>query len=182
MALPEDDHGSVRRMVQWLYARKCELTDPVSVETFEECFMQLAKLNTLADKYDMHLLKNYIIDELFHLVKPPGSFRPPQVPVAVYVYNNTPRESSFRKLLVAWFVYGIDLTWYHSDTAKESLATAPHEFAIDLAMALAVRAEIPYRASPFTHPSSTWYEMPPKKRVSGSTTTSPTDNSSEADF
>ena len=58
MSLPDDDKSSVERMLKWLYTRKLELTVPVSIETSHECYMQLAQLNTLADKYDVYLLKN----------------------------------------------------------------------------------------------------------------------------
>lgn len=85
MILPEDDKDSVRRMIQWLYSRKLGLKRPVSDETSDECYMQLAKLNTLADKYDIYLLKNDIVDELFHLQKPPRDFKPPPTSVVAYI-------------------------------------------------------------------------------------------------
>lgn len=167
MSLPDHDKDSVGRMIQWLYTRKFELTFPVSSETSGECYMQLAKLNTLADKYDIYLLKNQIVDELFDLTKPPRNFKPPQISVTKYVYDNTTEGSSFRKLLVAWYVYRIDLKWYDCDTTKATLAEVSQDLAIDLAVALGVRQKYPERPNPFTLPSTFYHEEPPKKADEG---------------
>lgn len=169
MPLPEDDQGSVERMIQWLYTGKYELTVPVSAGTSAECYMQLAKLNTLADKYDIYLLKNHIVDELFDLIKPPRNIQPPQIPVIAYVYENTTEESSFRKLLVAWCVYRIDLKWYEDKATRVELAKLSQDFAIDLAMAFGVRIKQPNQKSPFTLPSSVYHETPPKEDDKGHT-------------
>lgn len=163
MILPEDDKDSVRRMIQWLYSRKLGLKRPVSDETSDECYMQLAKLNTLADKYDIYLLKNDIVDELFHLQKPPRDFKPPPTSVVAYIYNNTTRTSSFRKLMVAWYAHLIDFEWYGSDATRDWLAEVCHDFAIDLVLALGTKEKYPDRSSPFTLPTSVFHEMPPKK-------------------
>lgn len=169
MPLPDDDKNSVQRMIQWLYTKKIELTVPVSAKTSEECYMQMAKLNTIADKYDICQLKNHIVDELFDLKKPPRYFQPPQLAIAVYVYNNTTGGSSFRKLLVAWYVYHIDLKWYDLEGTQDMLVEAPQDFAIDLARALGARLKYPDRSSPFTLPSSVYHETPPKNADEGHT-------------
>ena len=123
MSLPDDDKSSVERMLKWLYTRKLELTIPVSKRTSEECYLQLAQLNTLADKYDIYLLKNRIVDELFDLAKPPRNIQPPQIPAIAYVYMNTTEGSSFRKLLVAWYAYGgVDCIWYDRETTRNMIA------------------------------------------------------------
>ena len=163
MSLPEDDKDSVGRMIQWLYTRKYDLTISVCKETSGKRYMQLAKLNTLAEKYGIYLLKNDIVDELFALTKPPGDTTPPQIPVIKHVYDNTPEGSSFRKLMVASCAYRINFKWYSLDTTKEHLANVSHEFAVDLAIALGVRIEHPDRENPFTLPSSTFHETPPKE-------------------
>lgn len=163
MSLPDHDKDSVGRMISWLYTKNLELTKPVSNETSEECYMQLAKLNTLADKYDMYLLKNHIVDELFDLTKPPRGHKPPQAPVIAYVYNNTTEGSTFRKLMVAWYAYRIDPTWYERDATKDDLAEVSQDFSIDLVMALGARTKHPQRKSLFIQPSSTYHEKPPKK-------------------
>lgn len=142
VSLPDHDKDSVGRMIQWLYTRKLELTFPVSDETSEECYMQLAKLNTLADKYDIYLLKNCIVDELYDLTKKPKNTKPPQMPVIEYIYDNTTNGSSFRKLIVAWYAYLIDFSWYEKDIIKDQLAKVSQDFAIDLAMELGARQKV----------------------------------------
>lgn len=163
MLLPDHDKDSVERMISWLYTKKFELTVPVSVETSAECYMQLAKLNTLADMYDIYLLQNRIVDELYDLTKPPKDVKPPQLPVITYVYDNTTGGSSFRKLLVAWYAYSINFEWYDKKTTRDALAKVSHEFAIDLALALGTRQKYPDRKSSFNLPSSVFYETPPKE-------------------
>ena len=163
MPLPDDDKDSIGRMISWLYTKKFELTVPVSDETSEECYMQLAKLNTLADKYDIYLLKNQIVDELFGLEKGPNKTRPPQIPIVKYVYNNTTTGSAFRKLMVAWHAFRIDFTWYDKETTRNVLAVIPQEYVIDLVMELGARQAHPDRSSPFELPASVFYETPPKK-------------------
>ena len=169
MSLPEDDKDSVGHMIRWLYTKKFDLTISVCRETSGKRYMQLAMLNTLAEKYDIYLLKNDIVDELFALTKPPRDNTPPpppQIPVIKHVYDNTTEGSSFRKLMVAWYAYRIDFKWYSFDSTKSSLAKVSHDFAIDLAIALSVRVKHPDhqdRENPFTLPSSTFHETPPKE-------------------
>ena len=160
MPLPDDDKDSVQRMILWLYTRKLELTVPVSAETSEECYMQLAKLNTLADKYAIRLLKNHIVDELFRLSELPINFKfkQPQMRVIAYVYHNTTRGSSFRKLMVAWYACGVGLEFYDQETTRDRLAEPSQEFAIDLVVALAARVKNPHGTSAFTQPSSVHHE------------------------
>ena len=142
MSLPDHDSGSVERMIQWLYTREFKLTVPVSSETSEECYMQLAELNTLADKYDIYLLKNRIVDELFDLTKSPRNIKPPQLSVVAYVYDNTTEGSSFRKLMVAWYAHRIDFAWYDKGINGDQLANVSQDFAIDLAMEFGARQKV----------------------------------------
>ena len=163
MPLPDDDKASVGRMISWLYTKNLELTVPVDNETSDECYMQLAKLNTLADKYDIYLLKNQIVNELFGLTKGSRNISPPPPLVIAYVYNNTTRGSSFRKLMVAWYTNCIEFQWYDKHTTETILAGMSQDFAVDLAMALGQRIHHPDRKTPFTLPASVFYENPPKK-------------------
>ena len=180
MSLPDDDKHTLGRMIHWLYTRKLDLTVPIDSKTSNECYMQLAKLNTLADKYDIYLLKNDIVDELFELKKLPKPVKPPQIPIIKYVYDNTTGTSSFRKLMVAWYAYLIDFKWYDFEGAKDVLAGVSPEFAIDLAIAFGARQQHPDRKSPFALPSSTFHETSPEATRSttngdkDSVTTAPT--------
>lgn len=81
MDLPEDTADDVERMVQRLDSKQLDLTKPVSKESCDEYFWQLAKLDTLADKYDTGSLEHRIVDELFDQgdVRRPPNHKPPQV-------------------------------------------------------------------------------------------------------
>ena len=158
MSLPDDDVGAFERMTRWLYTQKLELSDPITAEASSECYWQLAKLNTLADKYDITTLKNLIVDKLFELYVPPKNVKPPQMDVITYVYNNTTEKSSFRKLIVAWYAWNIDFKWYKDDNTRDIILKLP-EFTADLAIALALRAG--YDASnPLEDISSNYHEKP----------------------
>ena len=76
MSLVEEDMEAVECMIQWLYTGKIEAVTPVSDDTSDKCYWQLAKLNTLADKYSLISLKNGIIDLLFEMQKPSKSIKP----------------------------------------------------------------------------------------------------------
>lgn len=164
MPLPEDDKESVELMILWLYTKRLGLTIPVSAETSNECYMQLAKLNTLAEKYDICLLKNDIVNELFDLKKSSKNIKPPQILVVKHVYDNTPARSSFRKLMVAWYTYHINCAWYEEEDARrEDLASISQDFAIDLALALGRRQKYPERKSPFTLLKERFHETATKE-------------------
>ena len=167
MQLPDDDKGSVGRLIQWLYYSKIDLTTPVCDKTSDECYMQLASLNTLAEKYGIYQLKNHIIDELFDIYNSPRYIRPPQLSVVAHVYNNTTPASALRKLLVAWNVYDIKLDWYNLESTKNGLAGAPHDFVVDLAMKLGARLNHRDGRNPLTLPSSDFHEKPSKKDDQG---------------
>ena len=160
MLLPDDDKDSVGRMIHWLYTKKIDLTIPICAETSAECYMQLAKLNTFAEKYDIYLLKNDIVDELFGLKNPPKHIKPPQMPVVKHVYDNTTARSSFRKLMVAWYAYHVDRAWYDEDDTRVELPKVSQDFAIDLALALGTILQNSALKSPFTRPKETFYEKP----------------------
>ena len=157
----EDDRDSVSRMIQWLYTDEFDLIDSVCGDTSSEHFMQLAQLNTLAEKYDVYLLKNDIVDALFSHVKLHEEAGM-DAGVVRYLYDNTTEASSFRKLMVAWHAYEINFEWYELDTIRDELAPISQEFAIDLAIALGTRLKYPDRKSPFTLPSSNFHEKPLK--------------------
>ena len=128
--------------------------------------MQLAMLNTVADKYDMYLLKNCVIDKFLD-ISSLGSIAPPQIPVVTYVYQNTVDGSVFRELLVAWYVWKLDKKWYDRKPSRADLAEAGAEFAIDVALALGRRMQYPDRANPFTLPSSAYHQEPSKNSDEG---------------
>ena len=163
MSLPDDDKDAVEGMVQWLYTKKLHVTTPVSRETSKVCYMELAKLNALAEKYDIRSLRNDIIDEAFDLGKSPKNFEPPQTSTIKCVYETTSERSSLRKLMVAWYAYHINFEWYERDTIRDTLAGMPPDFAIDLSIELGLRQKDPNRKSSFTRSSNDFHESAPNK-------------------
>ena len=161
MALPEDDPETVERFMQWLYFNSLGLTKGVCSDTWDKRYWQLARLNTLADKFDVRLLKNAIIDELFALRMTPG-VRSPQPPVVGYIYENTTETSSLRKLIVVWYAWHIKHTWYTSSSAPACFANIPM-FAADLAIALSQRVQDPNLKSPLRSDPSSYYEDDPTR-------------------
>lgn len=156
MALPDEDPEIVERLMQWLYFKSLSLTKAVCSKTSTERYFQLAKLNTLADKFDVGLLKNLIIDEIFAINTRPNVF-PPQTPVIAYIYENTTEKSSLRKLMVGWYVWHINHKWYTFDSTPEFLEDIP-SFAADLAIAMSRRVQDPSLKSPFLSEPSSYYE------------------------
>lgn len=156
ISLEDEEPDVVEHMIRWLYSGKIHLIKAVSSQTAHSCYWQLAKLNTLADKYDMVHLKNSIVDELYKLREPPADNYPPALDVITYLYANTTKTSPFRKLVVAWYSLHIKLEWYDGTTQAE-LAAVP-DFAADVAVALSTRIQYPNRGSAFKSNKSVYYE------------------------
>ena len=160
MSLPDDDKDAVECMIQSIYTKKLRLTTTVSKDTSHLCYMELAKLNALAEKYDICSLRNDIIDEFFKFSE---LDLPPDIGSITYVYNTTSERSSLRKLLVAWYAYNIDFGWFQEDTTKDELAKVSPDFAIGLAIELGLRQGNRYRESLFDQPSKELHESSPNK-------------------
>ena len=160
MALPDEDPETVERLLQWLYSKSFGLTKAVSLETSDERYLQLARLNTLADKFDVRLLNNAIIDDIFALNAASGAW-PPQLPVIAYIYDNTTEQSSLRVLMVGWYVWHIDQGWYTLSDTPATLAGIPM-FAADLAVAMSRRLQDSSLKSPFESKPSSYYQDRPK--------------------
>lgn len=82
--------------------------------------------------------------------------------VVTYVYENTTEKSSFRKLMVAWYVWKIDYKWYKQASIRDIILELP-EFAADLAIALALRAGFTTEKNPLTGSSSDYHEKSTEK-------------------
>ena len=156
MALPDEDPETVERLMQWLYFKFLSLTEAVCSETSEERCWQLARLNTLADKFDIGLLKNSIVDELFAMNETTDIWCP-QPSVIAYIYENTTETSSLRKLMVGWYVWQVDHLWYKHSSAPPTLEGIPL-FAADLAIAMSQRVQDPSLKNPFLSKPSNYYE------------------------
>ena len=152
MTLPDENIGAIDRMVQWLYTGIYHLTPYESREKATERYWELAKLNVLADKYDIKKLKNNIIDQLYDNRNASGDYNafPPPFSVVFYIYENTSEYSSFRKLMIGWLVWHLDCNLYKSDKTYAQLLENG-ELAADLAMGLGQRlagsAKDPFNAN-----------------------------------
>lgn len=156
--LKDQDVEAVERMVQWLYSGQYELVKWSSEDdenTASTRYWQLAKLNTLADKYNIIGLSNTIIDQLYILHS--KNFVP-QLEIAAYVYDNTTENSAFRKLFIAWYAWEIDMKWYQNDSARKSLLEIP-EMAVDIAIAFGIKASDPAKKTPFRYDKSKYYHQ-----------------------
>ena len=161
MALPEDDPGTVERFMQWLYLRSLSLTEAVCSDTWHEHYWQLAKLHTLADKFDIVLLKNSIIDDWFALARTPEVWGP-HTSVVAYIYENTTETSSLRTLIVGWYAWHVKYEWYTFSDTPAILEDIPR-FAADLVIAMSRRVQDPNLESPFSSEPSSYYEDAPKR-------------------
>ena len=163
IALPEDDPEIVERFMQWLYFKSLGLTKGISPETCEERYWQLANMNTLADKFDVGLLKNSIIDEFFAESKQPDSWIPGPLAIG-YIYENTTESSSLRKLMVDIYVWQTNYEFHTRRDVRAGLEIIP-TFAADFAIALSRRVQDPSLESPFDSDPSSYYEY--RSKASG---------------
>ena len=160
MTLPDDDIESVERIVSWLYVRHYAIPQGVSAEAMDEHYWILARLNALAHKYYIITLSNHIVDELYKFEK--LNNRIPQMPIVIYIYNNTSENSSFRKLLVAWHAWHASMPHSQHVGIRNMILQVP-EFCADLAVASKSRLQYPEQKSPFRLEKSTYYLNPTKE-------------------
>ena len=155
MDLIDDDVDAVDRLVQWLYTKTYTISPFDSEEHANERFHQLARLNTLADKYQIYALSRNVISRMRepHMESwriPPF---PPRMSVVAYVYDNTSERSDFRKMMVDWYTWGIPMRWYEVKETRDDLLNVSKDFSVDLAIALGQKSAFPNRQCPL---SSKW--------------------------
>ena len=142
MTLPEDESDAFENLIQWLYFKDIRLDTAAangSSEEAEELYMNLVTLYVTSDKYDIPELKNRVIDQLYKSWSRFGS-RVPYKSVIGYIYENTTPKSPLRRLLADRWVWGTKLEAYSWPGTVALLRTLPSDFAIDLAIAMAARA------------------------------------------
>jgi hypothetical protein len=146
--LPEDDADTVNRFVQWIYFKSYGLS-----KDHDELFMQLARLYLFANKVLAYLLKNDIIRTLLYLQ--PQGVTPP-MPVIAFAFDHMPEHSPFRRLLVDWYAWHVDLAWYGTSSGKIALGMVPI-FTVELTSRLAERIRTG-RRSPFIGKEDLYFE------------------------
>lgn len=103
MNFPEENVDDFYRFINWTYIGRYQLSGFEADGTAPDRIMELAKLYTLADRYDVVRLKHNIIDRIYEIGQcSPPDYAPPH-DVIRYVYENSTRLSCFRKLMVAWY-------------------------------------------------------------------------------
>lgn len=156
MKFPEDNADTFELFLRWLYTADIEPFDVSSKASSTTGFLQLAELYVLADKLDVGLLKNDIIDRMFE-IQAQTSKNPPQHNVVSYIYLNSTRQSAFRKLLVDWHVWHIDYQWYCDKDRAEQIYAVP-EFGADLAVRLGQKMNITNLRGCFAGKANALYE------------------------
>ena len=149
---PEITIEAMELLVEWLYTKGYDLK-PISKNDTQGCYMQLASLFVLAEKYIMVDLKNNIVDQLFELQA--ANLQPPQIPVVEFIYENTPVSSPFRLLLAAYSAWHVDMDWCAQTETTKTLHSNPC-FAADLAVQMGKRLSGKHN-SPYTQPASLLY-------------------------
>jgi len=140
-------------MICWLSLPQLESRPSRSVQASLDHWWYLADLYSLANKYAILDLKNDIYDDIYdsrHDRR--GRIGAPQLDVIKQVYRNSEASSSFRKLVVAWYVSHIKFDLYQHLTIAETLSEIPR-FASDLAIALANKSVGKFR-DPIRSPKS----------------------------
>lgn len=105
---------------------------------------ELIDVYILADKYDIPVLKNSIIEILFDAVKTGSDkavrLRIPKLRDMEHIYANTGRGSTLRKFVTACNVWFVSRQWYTWDVGSNWLHANP-EIAADLAIGFAFSLE-----------------------------------------
>ena len=157
MDLPEEDVGSVNRLVQWLYTKRYQLGDCRPEENLHARYWQLARLNVLADKYDIVTLRNDIVLNFFKLYTILEVPRlQPSTDLVEYVYTNSSKRCALRDLLAAIYCWKVKYTWYIEVGVKDKLNSIP-AFGGDIAIAMARR--LLGKEDPFKGRASAYFEI-----------------------
>jgi len=96
------DDDIVDLFVQWIYYGPRDTLSPLAPD---EAFMILAKLQVFADDWNVPRLKNDIIWQLFMLRR---EKRCPTMSVVEFAFRSMAASSTFRSILVDWFVWPLD--------------------------------------------------------------------------
>ena len=154
MDLPDEDVGSVNRLVQWLYTKCYEVDDYGSQEHCDARSWQLARLNALADKYDIVTLRNDVVDKFFAIFS--DAKTSPSLQLVEYVYTNSSRRCALRDLLAAAYCWDFPYGWYGEAVARDCLDSIPG-FAADIVLAMAQK--LSGKGDPFKGKASVYHEI-----------------------
>ena len=158
MDLPDEDVGSLNRLVQWLYTKCYEVDDYDSKEHLQARHWQLARLYALADKYDIVTLRNDIVEEFFALFSAPKAVysQNPSLELVEYVYTNSSKRCALRDLLAAEFCWKVSHSRFSRVGVKDWLEGLP-ALAADIVLAMAQK--LLGNGDPFKGKASNYYEI-----------------------
>ena len=157
MDLPDEDVGSLNRLVQWLYNNCYEVDDYDSEEHLLARYWQLARLNALADKYDIVTLRNDVVDKFFAIFNrgKAANLSKPAPNVVEYVYTNSSKRCALRDLMTAVYCWKVPYSWYSEVGVKDYLTSIP-AFGVDIAIAMAQK--LSGKGDPFRGKGSVYHE------------------------
>lgn len=151
ISLPDDDADLMDALIQNLYRPETGFTEIDST-------MEFLRLYVLADKYDVVQVKNRICKWL--IINSRRRLTPSASEVR-YAYGNTTSERPIRRVLVDWFFWGTDATWFNKDENRRWLMSVP-EFAVDVCASQA--NAFGSRSKPYLSEDSSFYvEKEPDK-------------------
>lgn len=139
MKLPEDDPGTIDRMIQWIYFKTFSFDQKAATKKCQKAqfaFKQLASLYVAADRFGITALKNEVVNQLFMFAELESYL--PDDGVVEYIYNNTTPHSKLRRLIVEWHVWWLEPKWYKT-SVDGSFVRENSDFAADLIARMAAR-------------------------------------------
>ena len=162
MLLPDEDVETFGHFAQWLYGK-----NPLDVSSYSDRVgksspfaLPLAKLYVLAEKYNVDMLKNRVIDIFFEGHSACQGCKPMETTIN-YFYINSIRKSPFRRLLADWHAWHVPMKEYGDEDPADFLLGTP-DFAIDVALAMAKRWGNSGAKDPFKGDPSVYYVRPSK--------------------
>lgn len=123
MDLPEEEEDVFELFVQWLYHRRYEV--PLDgAEGLGSRYLGPVRLYVLADRYDVGELRTFLVTKLFAMAKRSGG-QVPSCRAVAYVYDHTSQTSGLRRLVVDWWAYRVQLSWFSSEFGQNWLQEHP---------------------------------------------------------
>lgn len=137
--LKDDDPNTFEVYQHWLYFGTVPTRGDESSKSHEAEYLQLAQAYVLGDKLRDGNFKDVIIDAMLHKSLPELSdgtscviFYFPGEYVIRHIYDNTPKSSEARRLLVYFYANHGNVRWLNDAVQDEF----PKDFLMDLAVAL----------------------------------------------
>ncbi|KAL8751295.1 MAG: hypothetical protein Q9199_006519 [Rusavskia elegans] len=153
MNLAEDDVHAFERFIRWVYERHVDISleCPLHGDKFDKFDFLMTRMREfidlwiLADKYDVPILKNDIIDMLFQTLKHGSDpalhkLRSPRLSDIRHIYANTARGSKLRKFVTACNAW-LPLSQFFTGQQGSNWLRDNPEFGTDLAIEFVSRLQ-----------------------------------------